>query len=146
MLNEAKEELKRADHLLYVTLKYTRTGDVIKNTIHRLVNAFDNAVIYSLEILKTKKKTKIIPLTPISRAELLMKLYKKPEMKYFLDFYFLLKKIDKAEFYKREEFRKNVALIVECGDEVIQVDTETLQEYFLKTKSFLEYIQEKFKT
>ena len=146
MLNEAKEELKRADHLLYVTLKYTRTGDVIKNTIHRLVNAFENAVIYSLEILKTKKKTKIIPLTPISRAELLMKLYKKPEMKYFLDFYFLLKKIDKAEFYKREEFRKNVALIVECGDEVIQVDTETLQEYFLKTKSFLEYIQEKFKT
>ena len=49
MIPEAKEELKRADHLLYVTLKYTRTADVIKNTIHRLLNAIDYAIIFSLE-------------------------------------------------------------------------------------------------
>ncbi len=145
MLAEAKEELKRADHLLYVTLKYTRTGDVIKNTIHRLLNAIDNVVIFALEILKKKKKLKFIPLTPVSRAELLKKLYKRPEMKQFLDFYFLLRKIDKAEFYKREEFRKHVALIVEYRDEVIQVDIETLEEYFIKTRQFIEYIELKFR-
>ena len=145
MLNEAKEELKRADHLLYVTLKYTRTGDVIKNTIHRLLNSIDNAVIYALETLKKKKKLKDVPLTPVSRAELLKKLYNKIEMKQFLSFYFLLRKIDKAEFYKREEYRKHVALVVEYNDEVIQVDTETLQEYFLKTRQFIEYVELKFK-
>ena len=144
MLNEAKEELKRADHLLYVTLKYTRTSDVIKNTIHRLINSFDNAIIYSLEILKTKKKIKAIPLTPISRAELLRKLYNKPEMKQFIDFYFLLKKIDRAVFYRREEFRRHVALVVEEGDEIIQVDMETLEEYYVRTGQFLEYIELKF--
>ena len=36
--DNAKQELKRADHLLYVTLKYTRTVDVIKNTIKISVN------------------------------------------------------------------------------------------------------------
>ena len=145
MLNEAKEELKRADHLLYVTLKYTRTSDVIKNTVHRLVNSFDNAVIFALEILKKKKKIKEIPLTPISRAESLRKTYKRQEIKDLVDFYFLLKKIDRANFYRREEFRKHVALIVEEGDEVIQVDIETLEEYFVKTKQFIEYIELKFK-
>ncbi len=34
--DSALQELKRADHLIYVTLKYTRTVDVIKNTIKRL--------------------------------------------------------------------------------------------------------------
>ena len=145
MLAEAKEELKRADHLLYVTLKYTRTADVIKNTIHRLLNSIDNAIISSLEILKKKKRLKEIPLTPVSRAELLSKLYNKAEMKQFLDFYFLLRKIDKAEFYKREEYRKHVALIVEYGDEVIQVDTETLEEYYIKTKQFVEFVELKFR-
>ncbi|MAG47319.1 hypothetical protein CL617_01830 [archaeon] len=145
MIDESKEELKRADHLLYVTLKYTRTADVIKNTIHRLLTAFDNAIIHSLEILKEKKKIKELPLTPISRAELLRKTYKRPEMREFLDFYFTLKKIDRSDFSKREEYRKNVALVIESGNEVLLVDTVTLTEYFYKTKDFVQYISEKFK-
>ena len=40
-IEKAKEELKRADHLYYVSLKYTKTVDVIKSIIERLINAFD---------------------------------------------------------------------------------------------------------
>ena len=43
-LDEAKEEIKRADHLIYISLKYTKTVDVIKITIQRLINAFDFAI------------------------------------------------------------------------------------------------------
>ena len=50
----AEEELKRADHLLYVTLKYTRNVDVIKNIIKRLINAYDYAVLEALKYLKVK--------------------------------------------------------------------------------------------
>ena len=35
-----EEELKRADHLVYVSLKYTRTCDIMKNAIKRLIAAF----------------------------------------------------------------------------------------------------------
>ena len=38
-LEDAKEELKRVDHLIYVSLKYTRTVDVLRNVIERLVTA-----------------------------------------------------------------------------------------------------------
>ena len=36
-LEEAFEELKRVDHLIYVSLKYTRTTDVLKNVIDRMI-------------------------------------------------------------------------------------------------------------
>ena len=37
-LDKAKSELKRADHLIFVSLKYTRTVDVIRSIIERLIN------------------------------------------------------------------------------------------------------------
>ncbi len=145
-LNEAKEEIKRADHLLFVTLKYTRTTDVIKNAIARLINSYDNAVIHALEVLKEKKKIKEIPLTPISRAELLRDNNKRDIMILdFLNNYFLLRKIYRAEYTKKEEFRKNVALTVMHNDDVIEINIETLEEIYNKTKEFVEYISEKYK-
>ncbi|MEK7201541.1 MAG: hypothetical protein AAB737_02820, partial [Patescibacteria group bacterium] len=58
LIEGAKEDLKRADHSIYVTLKYTRTVDVIKNVIKRLINACDLAMIEALEHLKKQKKIK----------------------------------------------------------------------------------------
>lgn len=145
-LNDAKGEVQRADHLLFVTLKYTRTIDVMKSVIARLANAYDNAVIYALEKLKSKKKIKQIPLTPVSRAELLRDLYKRDII--ILDAmntYFFLRKVAKAEYTKKEEFRKNVTLTVMHRDEVIEVNIKTLEEYYDKTKEFIDYVNEKFK-
>ena len=55
-LDQIKSELKRADHLFYVSLKYTRTVDVIRSMIQRLLNAFDISFEALLE--KTKKRRK----------------------------------------------------------------------------------------
>ena len=145
-LNDAKGEMQRADHLLFVTLKYTRTIDVIKNVISRLANAYDNAIIYALERLKTKKKIKAIPLTPVSRAELLSDLNKKDILILdALNTYFFLRKVARAEYTKKEEFRKNVTLTVMHKDEVIEVNIKVLGEYYTKTKEFIDYVNEKFK-
>ena len=145
-LNDAKGEIQRADHLLYVTLKYTRTIDVMKSIIVRLTNAYDNAIIFALEKLKSKKKLKEIPLSPVSRAELLRDLKKRDIIILdALNNYFLLRKISHAEYTKREEFRKNVTLTVMHKEEVIEVNIKTLEEYYNKTKEFIDYIAEKFK-
>ena len=144
-LNEAKEEIKRADHLLYVTLKYTRTIDIIRNTIMRLIGAYDNAVIYALEFLKNKKKIKHIPLTPVGRAELLRDNLKRDiKILDHMNDYFLLRKIYRAEYTKKEEFRKNVTLTVMHNDEVIEINIHKLEEIYYKTKELIDYIAEKF--
>ena len=141
----AENELKRVDHLIFVTLKYTRTCDIIKSIIRRLINAYDLAIIDVLTHLKKKNKIKIIPLTPISRAEILRKSNKKIEIIDFINFYFLLKFIDKAEYTKREEFKRHVTLTVMQDDEAIEVDIDKVKEYYEKTKEFINYVREKFK-
>ncbi len=40
ILRDANEELKRVDHLVYVSLKYTRTVDVILNILNRMVDGY----------------------------------------------------------------------------------------------------------
>jgi len=98
-----------------------------------------------MEDLHRKKKIKTIPLTPFSRAEETRKQFARDIiMQDYIHFYLLLKKIDTAEFTKREEFRKNVTLVVMQDDEVIEVDVPMLQGYYAKTKEFVIYLQEKF--
>ena len=60
ILEDAREEMKRADHLLYVSLKYTRTVDVLKSLIDRLINTInaitDELLDYALQKKKIKEK------------------------------------------------------------------------------------------
>lgn len=135
--DNAKQELKRADHLLYVTLKYTRTVDVIKNTIKRLINAFDYAILEALEWTIKKKKIKKISDLNKLRAEDLNKIY--PEIKTYIDFYNLLKRVDRAEYTKKEEYRKNVTMMV-TDEMILEINIPKLKEYFEKTKEFVEWV------
>jgi len=137
----AKEELKRADHLIYVTLKYTRTADVIKNTIKRMISAFDFAISDVLRHMKSKKKIKIIPELPKLRAGLLHAV--SAEFQDDIDFYSLLKSIDKAEYSKKEEYRKNVALLAHLSPkETLEVNMPLLMEYYKKTVDFVKRAEE----
>ena len=124
-----EEELKRADHLLYVTLKYTRTVDVMKNIIKRLISAIDFAVEDALV-----KRGILINNVALVRFKQLEKEIK--GVKDYAKFYILLKKIDKSKFTAREEYRKNVTLIL--PDMEIKVDN--LKEYFEKTKEFVKLV------
>ncbi len=138
MINElaesALEELKRADHSIYVSLKYTRTVDIIKNTIKRLLSAYDISIIQGLEYAKEQKKLQSIPVSSRERAELIIKLY--PKTKKSIEFYFRLKNVDRADFTKKEEYRKNVALIAKMGNKIVEVNTEELRNYFDMTACF----------
>ena len=144
--SDAREELKRADHLLYVTLKYTKNIDVIKNAIRRLINACDHSILDVMEWLKAKKKIDEIPLMPFVRAMEVRKRFRKIDLIEFIDFYLLLKKIDRAEYTKKEEFKKNVRLIAMNEDgESWEVNIEKLYEFFERTKDFVSYVEENYK-
>lgn len=136
----ARDELKRADHSIFVSLKYARTVDIIKNTIKRLISAIDVGIMEVCEYLKTKKKLKVIPAATKLRVDMVLKAY--PQAKEFIAFYYLLKEIDHAKFDKREEFRKNVELIALIGAERKPVNIEILKEYYRKTVAFIDMVDE----
>ena len=132
----AKEELKRADHSIYVSLKYTRTVDIIKNIIKRLINAHDIAILELLHYLKEKKKIPDIPSVTKRRASILTTLL--PLFKKDILFYLLLRDIDTAEFSRREEYRKNVALVTAIKGKPLIVDIDTIKKYFDRTVDFVD--------
>jgi len=144
--SDAREELKRADHLLYVTLKYTKNIDVIRNAIRRLINACEYAILDITEWLKENKKIKQVPLMPTERALEVKKHFRKFDIIEFIDFYLILKKIDRAEYTRKEEYKKGVKLIAMNEDnESWEVDIEKLYAFFEKTKDFVKYVEENYK-
>ncbi len=143
-LAEVKEELKRVDHLLYVTLKYTRTADVLRNIIERVINAFEIGIGALLESKKAKKKIEI-PSQPLKRCELAKELFPEDkELLSFIDFYLMLRRILKAPYQKREEYRRHLTMISEIApQQFVEVSIDTIHEYYTKTKEWLAYLEGK---
>lgn len=144
--SDAKQELRRADHLIFVSLKYTKTVDVIKSIIKRLINAYEISILHGLEYLQKKGRFEDIPLSPGAKSELFNNLNKrKKEILDFMELYFMLKYIDKADYIKKEEYRKNLAMIVVTEEgKSIEINVVKIREFYEKTREFVKYIEENY--
>lgn len=136
---QARKELKRIDHLIFVTLKYTRTVDVIRNIIKRLIICLDAQVDDFYEYaLENNKKVKEIPSVPLIKVKNLEKIFpKNKDVKDFVDFYVFLKTTYNSAFKKKEEYRKNVALVTP----ETEVNIERLKILAEQTKDFVFIIE-----
>src|SRR3990172_235996 len=140
-LQSAMQELKRADHSIAVSLKYTRTVDVIKSIIERLINTIGFALDASLNHAKAQKKIADIPAIPRLKVEQIKKVYADDRMIVdFCDFYLLLRRIDKAKFGRAQEYRRHVTMTAHLdGGESVEVTIDIISDYFERTKEFLNY-------
>ncbi len=137
-LEKAQKELKRADHLMFVSLKYTRTVDVIKSIIERLISAMDFGMEALLLYAKEKGNLKEVPKLPSQKVEAINHLHKdNEELKSFMPFYSMLRKIDKASFERAKEYRRHVTMTAMVDDEKIEITIDIINDYFSKTKEFI---------
>jgi hypothetical protein len=136
-LEDAKEEIKRVEHLFYVSLKYTRTVDMIRTMVERLISTFDYGMLSLLKYAKAKKKIKEIPPSPISKCELLGKIYEDIDIKQYTELYALLRKLTRMPYTKREEYRRHVTMISQVGDKKVETNIDILKEYYDKITDFL---------
>jgi len=133
----AKGELRRADHLMYVSLKYTRTVDVLKSLIDRLINTYD----YLILALLKKAGVKDPPRIPRLRVELLRKHYADDDIILaHMNLYYLLRDIAKASFDRRREFRRHVTMTAHLDDKEVEVTIDIIDDYFRKAKEFETYV------
>jgi len=142
----AREELKRADHLIYVSLKYTRTVDVIESVITRFISAQQMTIDALLEWLEKKKKLKKVDYSKPykTKVDLIREKLKRDEnIKEFLDFYDYLIKIMKADHIKKEEFRKNVRLIAQDKNSNVmdEIGIEVLKQYYKKVCGHIDNVE-----
>ena len=142
-LRDAVEELKRVDHQIYVSLKYTRTVDVIQNILTRMVDGYSHLVDALLKYAMDEKKFAEMPASAIEKADLLKETY--PEDNVIQDnveLYLLLRKLLRAKNVEREqEYRRHVTMktIIEGREEIVNIDIIT--NYYLFQRDFLSHIQ-----
>ncbi|MBT4376644.1 hypothetical protein HOD29_04685 [archaeon] len=144
-MEEIIQEKISADHLLYVSLKYTKTCDVIMNLLLRWRKMIDTSINAILESAKRKGKIKEIEQSPIGKITQIKTLFKKDkEFVKVIDFQMMLKKLETLKTDRVGEFRKNVALkIMFRGKEIIinleqlKIYAEMLEKFISTTKQFL---------
>jgi len=141
-LHNAREELKRVDHLLYVSLKYTRTVDVIKSVVDRITSCIDELIQALLAHAEEKKLIHEISSNAALRANLLKKTYDDPTIHEMVNFFVLLRKIRRSNYKKSSEYRRHVTMSVVFDEIVLPVDIDKIKEYFDATTRFLEHVEE----
>ena len=92
---------------------------------------------------KDKKLVAVVPTNVGLRSDLLKKIYHdNPEVMEFVNFYVMLRKLSRAEYTKKEEFRRHVTMIATIDKgEIVQVDIDTLKDYYERTKIFIRLVK-----
>lgn len=139
-LLEAREELKRLEHIIYVSLKYTRTVDVIINALNRMIGMFDVIIEAFLDQAIKDGKLSSLPKSPAFRATKAAELYPDDkEFQKYLFFYSFLKTVLKLPHRKREEYRRHVTLIVELEYATIEMNIDNLMNCEKFVHQFFSY-------
>ncbi len=141
-LDQAKEELKRVDHLVYVSLKYTRTVDVLKSIIYRMIDAYEFAIDSLLKKALEDKEIDKIPDRELLKVELVKKSYDEDLVHENMNTYLLFRKLKNVEYAKSDEYRRHVAMTSEVDGKVIIIDIDSISDYYKKIQNFIKYIEE----
>ncbi len=132
------QEKISADHLLYVSLKYTKTCDVIKNLLLRWRKMIETSIDKILWHAKSRKKISSVPENPVKKIDAIKKLMKKDSnFIEVIEFYGMLRKLDELRTERIGEFRKNVTLKIIFRGEEININLEKLKEYAEKLEKFI---------
>ena len=137
-MEEIIQEKISADHLLYVSLKYTKTCDVIINLLLRWRKMIETAIIEILKHAKKRKKISSVPENPIGQIESVRKFFKKDQnFQEVISMYEMFRKIEELRKERIGEFRKNVTLKVFYLGEEININLDKLKSYAEKLEKFI---------
>ncbi|MCR4327033.1 MAG: hypothetical protein NUV46_00445 [Nanoarchaeota archaeon] len=140
------QEKISADHLLYVSLKYTKTCDVIMNLLLRWRKMIDICIIHVLNDAKSKGKISEVSDNAIGRINEVKKVLKKDQVAInTIDFFMMLRKIESLKTERIGEFRKNVNLQVTFRGKEININLEKLKEYADMLEHFVDITKKRLK-
>jgi len=141
-MEQIKKEKISADHLLYVSLKYTKTCDVIINLLFRWKNMIKRGIDLLVEKAKKQKKWKPVPDAPRAKLIQLEKIYAHDKIiAETLHLYELFRDIEHLEKVRENEFRKGVNLKVVYKGQIININLEKLKEYASLLERFISVLK-----
>ncbi len=141
ILLDCKDELKKAEHLVFVSMKYSRTVDVIRSILKRLVRVYELVIDALLKYKLDSGEEFEIPRTYGLKTQLIRKYFADDErIMDELEFYFFLKKLLRAEFEANNEFRRHVHMKLFIDGKEKNIDYDTVLEYYKRAVNFFDYL------
>lgn len=138
MIEEIIKEKTSADHLLYVSLKYTKTCDVILNLLARWKSLVEISFDAILEKRIEDGKIPALPESPKQRVEFIRKYFKKSdEIQNVVPLYIFFKRVPDLSKTRSGEFRKNVNLKIVDIKKTTDINMEKLGEYYEIVEKFI---------
>lgn len=138
MDEEIIKEKTSADHLLYVSLKYTKTCDVILNLLARWKSLIELSFDTILEHKVEAGKIPAMPTNPKQRIEFIKKYFKKSEeIQKVVPLYIFFKRVPDLDKTRSGEFRKGVNLKVVAPGKTTDIDMIKLGEYYEIVEKFM---------
>ncbi len=142
MLTEILKEKTSADHLLYVSMKYTKTCDVILNLLARWKSLMELCFDTMLEKQKEEKKIPALPTNPKQKIEFIRMYFKKQKaVQEALPLFIFFKRVPELQKTREGEFRKNVCLKVIEPGRVTEINLEKLKEYSETLERFISEVK-----
>ncbi len=130
MLSEILKEKTSADHLLYVSLKYTKTCDVILNLLERWRNVIEISFDALLDQAFDNGKIPALPKSPKERILFIKKYFSRNKpIQETLPLYVFFRKVPDLQKKRIGEFRKNVCLKIMEPKKITEINLEMLKEY-----------------
>ncbi|MDA3836792.1 MAG: hypothetical protein PF542_04165 [Nanoarchaeota archaeon] len=137
-MEEIIQEKISADHLLYVSLKYTKTCDVIMNLLLRWRKMIETCNDHTLRKAQKDELLASIPDNAIGKIREIKILFKdNPDFLEAMNLLMMLRKLENLKTERIGEFRKNVALKIQFRGEEVNVNLEKLKEYAELMEKFI---------
>lgn len=141
-LREMKKQFKRAEHLFYTSLKYTKTGDVIVNILKRWCEMIEASIEAILRKAKKKEQIKEIPKAPLKKRLAVLKLFPDdPLIKEVMDLYLIFRNIDKYKKIAEHEFRKNLTLHIFTEKSKLSITFEKINEWYGLIEKYIKFVE-----
>lgn len=145
LLYQSMEELKRVDHLIFVSLKYTRTGEVIMSVVKRLVSSYK----YLFDSLAQNQcnlgNLEEVPEIPLFCIKKVKELYETDKLIHeHTHTYLMLRKIQNMEYSVINEYRRYVAICVTYEDKPMEIGINEVEAYYKKLVEFFKYVRETY--
>ncbi|MEM4318691.1 MAG: hypothetical protein QW244_01625 [Candidatus Pacearchaeota archaeon] len=141
-LKKIEREKRQEQHLFYTSFKYTKTGELIVSVMKKMVDVTKLSIELALQHAKKRKLITVVPKTPLEQLDAIRKIFKKDkEVIEFLEFYEIIRNIDKYKKITEKEFRKGITLKIFINEEVLTVNMQKFEEIQKNFENFIKVIE-----
>ena len=141
-VEKAQEEIRRLEHLILVSLKYTRTVDMLKEVVENLIETYELIILILLEYLIDTKKIEEMPISIKKKCETIKEKIELKEIKEHIDLYLRMRKLLKTDYKSINEYRRHVTMKGVVEDKEMDINIDIVTEYYDEIKEIFIKVEE----